>query len=135
MPVNVQHDCFRAECTPSSSTYEIQEREQTQRQSVCISHVDEDHFVLNTFALHNAHTLAQILPRHIIQPSPLIADRIQHHRAIAQTLQEVALEKRELNKAKRELTKTMRRTGTPKANHKQDRQNITQETVGAESVM
>lgn len=133
MPVNVQHNCFRAECMPSSSTYEIQEHEQTQHQTVCISHVDKDHFILNTFALHNAHILAQIIPCHITQRSPLISDCIQHYQAIAQGLQEVALEKWELNKAKHKLTKTMHTTSsTPKANHKWHCQNSTQDIVRVE---
>jgi hypothetical protein len=117
MPVNVQHDCFRAECTPSSSIFEVQERERTQRQTVRIAHTDEDHFILNTLALHNTHILARLLPRELTRPSPFVADRVQHHRTIAQRLQELALEKQELNKAKRQLTKNAR-SGTSAAGHK-----------------
>ena len=99
MPVNAQHDCLRAQCAPLLNTYEIQEHRQPQCQTFCIMHLDEDHFVLNTLTLHNAHILAQLLPYDFIfiQASPLISDCAQHHQAIPQKLQEIISGKQELS--------------------------------------
>jgi hypothetical protein len=111
MSVNVQHDCLTAKCIPSLNAYEFQEREQTQRRTMAISHADEDHFVLNVLALHNAHQLARLLPRELTQASPLVADRTQHHQVISKRLREIVTGKHELSKAKRQLTKSLRSGG------------------------
>ena len=111
MPVNVQHDCLRAECVPSLNAYEIQEREQTQRRTMSVLHADEDHFVLNMLALHNAHQLSRLLPQGLTQASPLVTDRTQHHQVISKRLQEIITGKNELSRAKRQLTKSLRSGG------------------------
>ena len=133
MPVNVQHDCVRAQCKPSLNTYEVQEHEQTQRQAFRIAHLDEDNFVLNTSALHNAHVLARLLPLDFIQAPPLVSDRTQHHQAVSQKLQEIVSGKQEFRKAKRQLAKVMRSgpSGTPMACHNQPYNSITSQDVPA----
>lgn len=137
MPVNVQHDCLRAQCALSSNTYEIQEHEQTQRQTFRVAHLDEDHFVLNTLALHNAHVLARILPHDFVQASPLVSDRTRHHQVASQKLQEIVSGKQELSKAKRQLAKAMRSgpSGTPMAGHKQPYNCIIQDVVATDRVL
>lgn len=125
MSVNVQHDCLRVECVPSFNAYEFQEREQTQRRTMAISHADEDHFVLNMLALHNAHQLARLLPREFTQASPLVADRTQHHQVISKRLQEIVTGKHELSRAKRQLAKSLRPSGV--AGKKRPYQAITQD--------
>ncbi|KAI0263370.1 hypothetical protein BC834DRAFT_971363 [Gloeopeniophorella convolvens] len=108
MPVNIQHDCLRGQCSTASSVHEIQEHERTERHILTISHVDDAHFILNMQALHNAHVLARVLPSDVTQAKPVVEDRVQHHRDIASKLQVITSDRRELNRAKRQLTKTMR---------------------------
>ncbi|KAI0258009.1 hypothetical protein BC834DRAFT_989358 [Gloeopeniophorella convolvens] len=107
MPVNIQHDCLRGQCSTASSVHEIQERERTERHILTISHVDDAHFILNMQALHNAHVLARVLPSDVTQAKPVVEDRVQHHRDIASKLQVITSDRQELNRAKRQLTKTM----------------------------
>ncbi|KAJ6622371.1 hypothetical protein B0H10DRAFT_1684823, partial [Mycena sp. CBHHK59/15] len=57
----------------------VQERQETARTTQFISHGDDDHFVVNMAALHNATLLRRALPVALTVPRPLYSDRKTHH--------------------------------------------------------
>ncbi|KAJ3853854.1 hypothetical protein EV368DRAFT_73223 [Lentinula lateritia] len=59
-----------------------------------IQHVDDQKFIINTHALHNAHHLWRFLPRYLTVPRPLYPDRKQWHRELAGKLVVTQVEKR-----------------------------------------
>jgi len=60
-----------------------QERQATTHMEKIIKHADDDHFVVNMYALHNATRLRNALPSSLKVPRPLYADRRAHHDALA----------------------------------------------------
>ncbi|KAF8522366.1 hypothetical protein JB92DRAFT_3081973 [Gautieria morchelliformis] len=49
-------------------------------------HQGDTHFILNLFALHNAHLVCQVLPRHLTAPQPLHVDCRMYHDKVAAAL-------------------------------------------------
>ncbi|KAJ3994246.1 hypothetical protein F5050DRAFT_1800809 [Lentinula boryana] len=68
---SAQHDCRLANCQPTRHTRQIQERQVTERTQLLLQHSDDDNFVVNMYALHNAMLLCQALPRELSQPIAL----------------------------------------------------------------
>ncbi|THU93261.1 hypothetical protein K435DRAFT_861654 [Dendrothele bispora CBS 962.96] len=81
--VSVQHDCRLARCTATGSRVVRQERRDTSRHIAVIDHVDDDNFVINTHALHNAVLLRELLPRNLTEPKPIHQDRQAYHFEVA----------------------------------------------------
>ncbi|KAJ3803834.1 hypothetical protein F5876DRAFT_54069, partial [Lentinula aff. lateritia] len=92
--VNVQHDCQGSNCQASGTTKQKQERQQSNITFKTIQHVDDQKFIINTHALHNAHHLRRFLPRYLTVPCPLYPDRKQWHRELAGKLVVTQVEKR-----------------------------------------
>ncbi|KAJ3889502.1 hypothetical protein GG344DRAFT_51437 [Lentinula edodes] len=92
--VNVQHDCRGSNCQASGTTKQKQERQQLNITVKTIQHVDDQKFIINTHALHNAHHLRRFLPRYLTVPRPLYPDRKQWHRELAGKLVVSQVEKR-----------------------------------------
>ncbi|KAF8492908.1 hypothetical protein JB92DRAFT_3084990 [Gautieria morchelliformis] len=101
--VNVQHDCRRHKCTITGTQFEQQERVTTKRTTSVLEHQDDTHFILNLFALHNAHLVRQVLPRHLTAPQPLHVRRMYHDKVAAALRVSQAL-KRSRTKAKAKAT-------------------------------
>jgi hypothetical protein len=97
----VQHDCNLHECQPTGSRQERQERHLTERVVQLIQHSDDSHFVLNMHAIHNAHLLRRVLPRHLIQPRHLHEDRLAFHTEAALRLSRTKAEKKAAEQAKK----------------------------------
>ncbi|KAJ7707163.1 hypothetical protein B0H16DRAFT_1824386 [Mycena metata] len=102
---NAQHDCQHFSCPLVESAGPRQERLESRRTQKLINHSDNTRFILNLHALHNAHLIREILPRHLTAPKPLFADRYAKHCEFAAGLREVGPEKRAQAIAKGQATK------------------------------
>ncbi|KAJ7820467.1 hypothetical protein B0H14DRAFT_3735670 [Mycena olivaceomarginata] len=103
---NAQHDCDHAKCEATGERPRMQERVDSGLVDKFIVHQPIERFVLNTHGFHNAHLLRQVLPRHLIQPIPLFADRKAKHFELAEKLREIKTLKRKRQQEKREAKKT-----------------------------
>ncbi|KAF8874151.1 hypothetical protein CPB84DRAFT_1690343 [Gymnopilus junonius] len=101
---SVQHDCRTAKCEPANFRIQLQERQATTRQESLIKHKNDGHYLINTYAIHNATLLRQAIPRHLTTPKKLYEDRKAHHAAIATTLRVNQAAKRAKTQAKRKAT-------------------------------
>ncbi|KAG9122457.1 hypothetical protein FRC07_001140 [Ceratobasidium sp. 392] len=64
--IAVEHDCARrSACTNTRAVYEVQEREQTSKLSYRMQHSDDNAFVLNLYAFHNAQVIRKAVPNHL----------------------------------------------------------------------
>lgn len=123
--VNVQHDCLTSKCKTEDSRQEIQERQATERTTPQLIHSDDDRFILNMHAMHNAHLIRRILPRELTAPVPVIpvTDRAEKHSAFAEQLRLTNGKKRSATKEKAERTRM----------EKNDAAGKTQQTTGVQS--
>jgi hypothetical protein len=103
--VNVQHDCRSSECQASSSRRERQEQEITMCVIPQIAHQEDNHYILNMAALHNAHLICQALPRNLTAPHPLQTDRRAFHHQLAESLRISQQAKRQKTAAKLKATR------------------------------
>jgi hypothetical protein len=94
-----------ARCQPSALRPQMQERQETSRTVALIAHEDDNHFVINLHALHNATLLRKILPRQLTAPKPLYEDRRARHNEIAAGLRITQAEKRARTAAKTKATR------------------------------
>ncbi|KIJ62748.1 hypothetical protein HYDPIDRAFT_93359, partial [Hydnomerulius pinastri MD-312] len=100
---NVQHNCHDTKCTPSGRRFRQQERMNSSVEEHYIEHKDDDNFLLNTHALHNAAVLRKTLPRHLTAPVPYvpIEERRAAHDELATKLRAEQDAKRAKDKANR----------------------------------
>lgn len=83
----------------------MQERQETTRTISLIRHEDDDHFVINLHALHNATLLRNILPRRLTAPKPMYEDQRAQHYEIATKLRTTQAAKRARTAAKSRETR------------------------------
>ncbi|KAJ7854678.1 hypothetical protein B0H14DRAFT_3085480 [Mycena olivaceomarginata] len=102
---NTQHDCNHAKCEATGERPRLQERVDSGIMDKFIVHQPSQRFIVNTHGFHNAHLLRQVLPRNLIQPIPLFADRKSKHFELAETLREMKTLKRKRLQEKREAKK------------------------------
>jgi|ERR1700722_13236887 len=102
---NTQHDCHLAKCVASGVQPVMQERLKTWLTKSCIEHRPIDCFIINTHAFHNAHRLRASLPRSLIAPVPLFADRLANHIELAARLRTTKENKRIAAKVRAENNK------------------------------
>ncbi|KDQ51612.1 hypothetical protein JAAARDRAFT_198890 [Jaapia argillacea MUCL 33604] len=81
-PFNIQHDCS----------------------------LDDDHFIINTHALHNAMLLRKHLPIYLTIPRPLYPNRKERHHKLLTVLRDTQLQKRAQAKLKRDEKKKLKQT-------------------------
>ena len=86
MPVNVQHDCWAAQCQANGTWKVIQEREETVRTINVMQHSEDGRFIINMHSLHNSNYLHNIIPPELYDRAPVSADRDRLHRTLAETL-------------------------------------------------
>ncbi|KAL6301292.1 hypothetical protein BKA93DRAFT_819090 [Sparassis latifolia] len=103
--LNVQHDCCTCACQITASRPILQERELTGRVACTIFHNDDNHFVINTHALHNSHLLRRCLPRTLTAPQALVDDRVKWHAELATVLRVDRDKKRSETRAKAAATR------------------------------
>jgi hypothetical protein len=73
----------------------MQERIESGQIDHFIIHKPLDRFFINTHAFHNAHLLRTTLPRDLIAPIPLFADRqVKHHELATELREQHAKKKR-----------------------------------------
>ncbi|KAJ7822982.1 hypothetical protein B0H14DRAFT_3146177 [Mycena olivaceomarginata] len=102
---NAQHDCNHAKCEATGERPRMQERVDSGLVDKFIIHKPTERFIMNTHGFHNAHLLRQVLPRSLIQPIPLFADREAKHFELAETLRGIKSLKRKRMQEKREAKK------------------------------
>ncbi|THU82965.1 hypothetical protein K435DRAFT_823079 [Dendrothele bispora CBS 962.96] len=103
--ISVQHDCRLAGCKPSGSRVVRQEWKDTSRRVAVISHEDDDNYIVNTHALHNAILLQDLLPRSLTSPTPLHQDRQKFHFDLAKDYRLTQEKKRKVTAEKRKQKK------------------------------
>jgi hypothetical protein len=106
---SAQHDCRMAGCLPSAFRRQMQERQETTRTTQLIAHKDDEHYIINLHALHNATLIRKILPRHLTAPRPLYEDRMARHAEIAAELRVTQAVKRTQTQAKRKATQNAKK--------------------------
>jgi len=60
-----------AKCEISSLQDQIQEQQTTTWKDKCIEHKDDDHYIVNLYALHTTTLLEKALPQHLTKPKPI----------------------------------------------------------------
>ncbi|KAJ6629389.1 hypothetical protein B0H10DRAFT_2160501 [Mycena sp. CBHHK59/15] len=101
---SAQHDCRLVKCAPTALRPVMQERQETSQTTKLLSHGDDEHFVVNMAALHNATLLRRNLPVALTVPQPLYADRQAHHHQVAIDLHAAQTLKRARTQEKRRAT-------------------------------
>ncbi|TRM61676.1 hypothetical protein BD626DRAFT_375148, partial [Schizophyllum amplum] len=76
---SAQHDCRQLQCHSTRLIFDRQERSESSRQRLQLVHADDDHYVVNIFAIHNAGLLRKAIHRELTKPVPLYEDRRAHH--------------------------------------------------------
>jgi hypothetical protein len=102
---SVQHDCQAKKCKASGTRKAQQERVSSGRNVQFVEHVEDEHFIVNMHAMHNAHRIRRVLPRELIRPRHLYQDRTARHHAIAATLHVQMVKKRAETAAKTKATR------------------------------
>lgn len=94
--LNVQHNCYDGKCAPTGRQRRRQERTLTEIEDPFVEHNDDERYIVNTHALHNAALIRKFLPRHLIAPVPYIdpAVRDSEHRKMAASLRSMHAERR-----------------------------------------
>ncbi|KAF7300738.1 hypothetical protein MKEN_01298600 [Mycena kentingensis (nom. inval.)] len=59
---NAQHACYEGKCAPTGTRRVRQERQLTELTEAVLEHTDDDRFIINTSAFHNAHLIRRVLP-------------------------------------------------------------------------
>ena len=70
-----------------------------------IEHKPGDQYIINTHALHNAHLIRSLLPRHLTVPIPLFEDREKKHHELAAELHAIKYGRRKAAQEKRDAKK------------------------------
>ncbi|KAI0044842.1 hypothetical protein FA95DRAFT_1458150, partial [Auriscalpium vulgare] len=76
---NAQHDCISGGCLATNTRPVRQERQDTTLFEQRIQHNDDDLYVINMHAIHNAAILRDSLPRALTAPRPYVQDRATLH--------------------------------------------------------
>jgi len=69
-----------------------------------MDHADDNVFVINLYALHNATLLRKALAQHLTKSKPLYEDRSSHHNILAAALRVSQKDKRTKTQEKRKAT-------------------------------
>ncbi|KAJ7306729.1 hypothetical protein DFH08DRAFT_824679 [Mycena albidolilacea] len=124
---NAQHNCFTCDCAMESVPI-LQERIVTDRTKQKVKHSPESRFVLNMHALHNAHSVWEVLPRSLSSPVPYLQDRRASHTRFAEQLR-ITSAKRAATRAKTQETRTqnkLKKATMASAQVKQHAENVAQ---------
>ncbi|KAG9074088.1 hypothetical protein FRC06_010941, partial [Ceratobasidium sp. 370] len=116
--VNLQHDCARCcACTNTRAVYSVQEREQTTRISYRVRHSDDDYYILNLHAFHNAQIIQKALPAHLYALRPQATDTEAIFTSAVEKLNIAKLQKVRLAAAKRAAKGVMEEAMEEAAGH------------------
>ncbi|THU77701.1 hypothetical protein K435DRAFT_701826 [Dendrothele bispora CBS 962.96] len=103
--LSVQHDCRLHNCQTTGSRTVMQEHRETPRHISKLEHSEDNHFIINTHALHNSTLLRNLLPRPLTEPKPLHEDRRIYHFSVATEYRVTQDAKRKATAAKTKATK------------------------------
>ncbi|KIJ31527.1 hypothetical protein M422DRAFT_61644 [Sphaerobolus stellatus SS14] len=109
---NVQHNCVLGGCGPTGEHRQRQERMESNIIENFIVHTDDDNFVINMHAIHNAALTRKVLPRNLTQPMPYSTEREELHALQASKLRVVQAEKRAVTAAKTAATRAKKAAGS-----------------------
>jgi len=93
-----------ANCEASTLQEQVQEQQVTTRTEKFIQHKDDNHFIINMYAIHNATLLRKSLPRYLIAPKALYQNCQIHHATVAAGLRVNQTAKRARAQEKRKET-------------------------------
>ena len=93
-----------ANCEASALQEQVQERQVTNKTEKLIKHKDDNHFIINMYAIHNATLLHKSLPQYLTAPRALHQDRQLHHAKVATGLRVNQTAKRARAQEKRKET-------------------------------
>ncbi|KAJ3713977.1 hypothetical protein DFJ43DRAFT_1043883 [Lentinula guzmanii] len=132
---SAQHDCRLGNCQPTRRVNQIQERVITERVQQLLEHTDDDNFIVNMYALHNAAVLREALPRSLWKPVPLYDNRRLRHDKLVQTFAITSAEKRANTQEKAQATKARNKkaaqgAGTLETSRKRPRTSVLPEVGG-----
>ncbi|KAF5371374.1 hypothetical protein D9615_009666 [Tricholomella constricta] len=105
---NAQHDCLAQQCKTVEEPVR-QERHTTACRQPVVTHANDDHYIINTHALHNAHLIRETLPRSLTEPKTLFADRRGLHDRMAAGLRITGPAKRAKAKEKAKETRARKK--------------------------
>ncbi|THU86209.1 hypothetical protein K435DRAFT_822219 [Dendrothele bispora CBS 962.96] len=86
--LSVQHDCRLNRCQLTAQRVVRQEHKETSQQVSVLAHSNDDNFIVNMHALHNATLLRQLLPRCLTEPKSLHTDRHAYHLEVSKKYQD-----------------------------------------------
>ncbi|KAJ3792239.1 hypothetical protein GGU11DRAFT_760921 [Lentinula aff. detonsa] len=132
---SAQHDCRLGNCQPTRRVNQIQERVITERVQQLLEHTDDDNFIVNMYALHNAAVLREALPRSLWKLVPLYDNRRLRHDELVQTFAITSAEKRANTQEKAQATKARNKkaaqgAGTLETSRKRPRTTVLPEVGG-----
>ncbi|KZT28379.1 hypothetical protein NEOLEDRAFT_1161183 [Neolentinus lepideus HHB14362 ss-1] len=119
---NAQHDCTQGNCGATGWRSVHQERQTTSLQERCIVHEDDDRFILNMHALHNAALIRDVLPRSLTKPQRYLSNRSSKLNEISESLRISGPAKRAESAAKAAETRARNKRA-------REAQNITQAAI------
>ncbi|KAL0563661.1 hypothetical protein V5O48_018404 [Marasmius crinis-equi] len=83
---NAQHDCRIAQCESTGLRPHRQERQDSEIMDSFVEHKPLNRYIINLHSFHNGYLIREVLPRELVKPSPIHADREKHHLKCAQEL-------------------------------------------------
>ncbi|KAJ7813532.1 hypothetical protein B0H14DRAFT_2376772, partial [Mycena olivaceomarginata] len=96
---------FQIQCPFLQVAGPRQERQVSKLKCNAVAHSEDNRFILNMHALHNAHLIRETRPRHLTAPKPCFTNRRAKHNEFAATLREIGPAKRAETVAKTQATK------------------------------
>ncbi|TFY77625.1 hypothetical protein EWM64_g6387 [Hericium alpestre] len=116
---NAQHDCTFGKCEVATTRKQVSQHQQTFfRTENIVAHTNDTRYLVNMHALHNASRLPDVLPRHLVAPRPLFANRVLKHAEYAADLRQTGPTKRAEAAAKTKQTKEKNKEKRAREEHR-----------------
>lgn len=107
--INIQHDCRTSQCQPTGRRTVLQERKDTGETVPAIEHVDNDRFIVNMHAFHNAALIRAAVGRELSQPTRVTENRTRWLKDKAQLARSILIDKQAQAQAKAAETRAKNR--------------------------
>ena len=101
----MQHDCRTCNCQPGVARAIRQERVDTTQTVLDIQHTDDECYVINLHAFHNAALVRKVLPSELARPRPQTENRASWLQEKGEAAQVLLAKSREEANKKRAATR------------------------------